>query len=89
MLAKLIAVAIREVRGELAKLDAPQAVRQDPEPLPSSPPETAQPDESRHRYDLGYGAKIVITQEIVDKGTNAVEIVKQKAIAAIESGFSK
>ena len=40
-------------------------------------------------YDLGYGAKIVITQEIVDKGTNAVEIVKQKAIAAIESGFSK
>ena len=40
-------------------------------------------------YDLGYGAKIVITQAIVDKGTNAVEIAKQKAIAAIEANFSK
>lgn len=41
MLAKLLAVAIKEVRDELAKLDAPQ----------SSPPESPQPDESRHRYD--------------------------------------
>jgi len=39
--------------------------------------------------DLGYGAKIVITQDIVEKGTNAVEIAKQKAIAAIEANFGK
>jgi hypothetical protein len=51
MLAKLIAVAIREVRDELAKLDAPQPARQDPGPPPSSPPESPEPDESRHRYD--------------------------------------
>jgi hypothetical protein len=51
MLAKLIAVAIREVREELRKLDEPQSVRQDPEPVPPPAPEPAQPDESRHRYD--------------------------------------
>lgn len=52
MLAKLIAVAIREVRDELAKLDAAaQTVRHDPEPAPSPAPEPPQPDESRHRYD--------------------------------------
>lgn len=48
MLAKLIAVAIREVQAELAKLDTPRAAAQDPEPAPAVVPE---PDESRHRYD--------------------------------------
>ena len=33
--------------------------------------------------NLGNGATLTITQEMVDKGTNAVEIAKQKAIAAI------
>lgn len=52
MLAKLIAVAIREVRDELARLDAaPQPVRHDPEPAAPPAPELPQPDESRHRYD--------------------------------------
>ena len=48
MLAKLIAVAIREVREELRRLDEPQPARQDAAPSPPEPPE---PDESRHRYD--------------------------------------
>ncbi len=46
MLAKLLAVAIREVREELRRLDEPPAP-QAPEPQPGPP----QPDESRHRYD--------------------------------------
>jgi hypothetical protein len=44
MLAKLIAVAIREVREELRKMDGPQ-------PAAPSSPEPPGTDESRHRYD--------------------------------------
>jgi hypothetical protein len=51
MLAKLIAVAIREVREELRKLDEPQAASPVPEAASSSPPGSPEPDESRHRYD--------------------------------------
>jgi len=34
-------------------------------------------------YDLGYGAKLVITQSIADSGTNAVAIVAKKAVDLI------
>jgi hypothetical protein len=51
MLAKLIAVAIAEVREELRKLDEPQAPDPEPEAASPSVPESPEPDESRHRYD--------------------------------------
>lgn len=37
--------------------------------------------------DLGYGAKLVITQDMCDKGTNAVELARLKAIEAIENNL--
>jgi hypothetical protein len=46
MLAKLIAVAIREVREELRRLDEPVPVKQDPEPIPSPLPESPEPDQA-------------------------------------------
>lgn len=35
-------------------------------------------------YDLGYGAKLVVTQDIADKGTNAVAIIAQKVVTALQ-----
>ena len=51
MLAKLIAVVIREVRDELRKLDEPHAVRQYPGPSPSSLPESPEPDPAPYQRD--------------------------------------